>query len=92
MTLTEGQIRIMVHQFGAIVCPACGKPKQHGWCFCRGCYHALKTGNRQVAAGLWFEMFDGTDRFFESYQRGKDWLARTGVQYQKHDSQGGLFV
>lgn len=47
-SLTEGQIRIMVHQFGSTVCPACGKPKQVRWCFCRGCYHALKCSTKNA--------------------------------------------
>lgn len=89
--LTDGQIRIMWHQFESEICPTCNKWKQKRWCFCRGCYHALKHAKPKLAAGLWHEAFDGTNEFFESYQRSKAWLAHTGLEKSKHE-QGGLFA
>lgn len=90
--LTTAQIRILCHQFESEVCPVCNKWKQRRWCFCRRCYFALKRGNPALASGLWHEAFDGTERFFESYHKAKEWLSGTGLQKLKHDPQGGLFA
>jgi hypothetical protein len=90
--LTTAQITLLSRAFESRECPVCKKWKQARWCFCRSCYFALKTAQPKLAAGLWHEAFDGTDRFFESYQAAKTWLSSTGLQKLKHDPQGGLFA
>jgi hypothetical protein len=90
--VTTAQICVLTHQFKSRVCPVCAKSKAPRWCFCRTCYFALKRGNPPLASGLWHEAFDGTDRFFESYMRAKEWLVGTGLEKLKHDPQGGLFA
>jgi hypothetical protein len=89
--LTTAQIVVLSRQFVSEKCPVCGKRKQRRWCFCRSCYFAVKRGNPLLAAGLWHEAFDGTDRFFESYAEAKAWLSSTGLQKLKNE-QGGLFA
>lgn len=61
------------------------------WCFCKGCYFALKTSQPSFAAGLWKEAFDSTHEFFENYARAKAWLQTTGLQRNRNE-QGGLFA
>ena len=89
--VTTAQRVILSHRFESEQCPVCNKGKQSRWCFCRGCYFALKTAQPALASGLWHEAFDGTDRFFENYARAKAWLSTTGLQRTK-DEQGGLFA
>jgi hypothetical protein len=91
MDLTTAQIVILSRQFESEHCPVCNKWKQRRWCFCRGCYFAVKRGNPPLASGLWHEAFDGTDEFYESYARAKAWLSTTGLQHTKNE-QGGLFA
>jgi hypothetical protein len=89
--ITEGQVRVMLHDFENTVCPVCRKEKQRRWCFCRTCYFALKRAQPKLASGLWYEMLDESDRFFESYQAARLWLSSTGLQKLKNE-QGGLFA
>jgi hypothetical protein len=87
--LTEAQVRILNHRFHEWVCPVCGKKKQSRQCFCKGCYHALKTAKPELATGLYVAY--PSDEFYENYARAKAWLSTTGLQRTKNE-QGGLFA
>lgn len=95
MILTTAYRRILWHAFRSESCPVCNKPKQPKWCFCRGCYFGLKRVDPRLAAALYTEILEDSDRFFESYARAKDWLQENGFadhSFTARPRSGDLFA
>lgn len=79
MKLTSAQIVILSRQFEDSSCPVCHNGKQRRWCFCRNCYFALKRADARLASGLYVSALNGTDEFYENYQKAKEHLRSRGL-------------
>lgn len=77
-SITSAHKRILWEHFKSEACPVCHKRKESKWCLCRSCYFALKAAQPRMASGLYAQILNGTDEWWENYARAKEWLEENG--------------